>query len=1231
MNASVDKSSDALKRAIEHHRQDNASEAESGYRAIDPDDPTYPLAQVNLAVLLKAQGKPRSALEILKKIIQDPECPMPGHLNLGQLLLEQGQPQLAERTFAHAITQWDDQAVLWYGLGCAQRDQHKPQEAKRTFQKTARLKPGWLDVSLDLANVCRQLGQQGEANQLYTGVLAEETNNWKAHYGLARLHDDAGENNRFRYHFQKALDLCPDSVELMGLMAMTRMDDGRYKDALVLLRDALKADPKRLKLGIPLSNCLIRVGRGREAAPIIHKLTQSQDRVLLRQVAVLYQKMGQHDEALALLEKLVESDPDDDALQLHLCQCQLHSGQLSTASEVIDKARKHPENLPAWAMLQGELALLRGDSETAFALYYTLFEQDKLQEDAQLSKLAMISLYDDQLSDEEVARIHRVVAQRIEQNNHPCQSAPMLPSTALEGPLRVGYLLHREQSHHSILRFLTGLLQHQDKQLIHSYVYYTDPLHDEDIIAAKELAYRWRDVDGWNNQRLAAHMRKDGLHLLCDLQGHRDGNPLGVMALRPAPVQISLAGAPYATGLRSMDAIVVDEINYHDGKHIQETLRLPRSHFCFHPLTEQHPPPRSLSSEQRISFGALHEVKTLSSTTINLWIKLLQAIPQGRLVLMAKGFADESVRQSFQRRFADQGIGPDRLLLENALGRAENLRIYEQIDIALDPTPYNGTQTTFDALCMGVPVITLTGDRMVSKTGTSLLSAVGLDEWIAGSEEEYLAIATRWANQRDELLALKQQLRGRVEASPLCDWAGYSKALEQSLRNQLAQNATTITRDELESFGPQRSGKGRTFVLLLATLLVVLGTMHYGKLIPLLPDFSKLTQPSGPAIEAPPPQVEREPEPVPSQKPEEREELRTTPPGGEEALLYEEAQLIAPPAIVKPEGAEMTPQAEPQGQASRQTAPVVEKSVVEAPKVEAPAPTKAPQISGERVAIAAQQGAQQGAQKGAQKGAQQAPALAQSTTRAEATEAAAQAEATTPGRRATTEQAPSAPAPQAAAEPPLREPDRERLKQLLAQAKANLQARQLTWPPENNAFDKLNEVLKLQPGHPEALAGMEQMASRYQFLCREQIESGNRKKGLALCNKAKKLRSSFGLPQQPAAQEVAAIQPLSPEILRLLAEGDEKLRRDRLMWPKHDSAYSRYLNVLKLDADNSRALLGLKRISDRYADLCERDLKANKHKKARTFCGKAEEIVQKHGQGDLARIRSLQKRLPPPQ
>jgi predicted O-linked N-acetylglucosamine transferase (SPINDLY family) len=272
-----------------------------------------------------------------------------------------------------------------------------------------------------------------------------------------------------------------------------------------------------------------------------------------------------------------------------------------------------------------------------------------------------------------------------------------------------------------------------------------------------------------------------------DLSGHTAGSRLTAFAYRPAPVQLSWLGYFATTGLRYIDAVLLDECHAPKGfeeQFVEEIVRLKSGRFPYHPVPWA-PEVSSLPSLKSgcFTFGSFNNTGKLNSDVFDVWAKVLQAVPDSRLVLKWRTLVDEPLCISIYQAFESRGINASRIELRGASFHVDVLKEYADIDVALDPFPFTGGLTSCEALWMGVPVVTWPQSRVVSRQTFALLKAIGHTEWVAQDEQSYVDIALSLSQDLSSLANVRAQLRQDMRASSLMDVAEFTQGLEQTYRD----------------------------------------------------------------------------------------------------------------------------------------------------------------------------------------------------------------------------------------------------------------------------------------------------------------------------------------------------------------------------------------------------------------------------------------------------------------
>ncbi|MBL9031358.1 MAG: tetratricopeptide repeat protein [Phycisphaerae bacterium] len=385
----------------------------------------------------------------------------------------------------------------------------------------------------------------------------------------------------------------------------------------------------------------------------------------------------------------------------------------------------------------------------------------------------------DDATREEVFETHRRLGRAIARQT-PIQPRALATSLSGDRPLRVGYL-SPDFREHAVARFILPILANHDRARVETVAYSAAPNPDAVTREVASLAGEFVDVSAMRDDALDGRIRADRIDILVDLAGHTSGSRLAVFGLRPAPILVSYLGYPNTTGLPAVGFRLVDAITDPPGSEAfatEKLVRLPGCFVCYRPPADA-PPVTPRPEGEPVTFVSFNAASKLSAATLALWGRIVSSVPGGRLLLKAAGLAAESGKGRVLEALAASGLPAERVtLLPRVPTMREHLGAYSQADIALDPLPYNGTTTTCEALHMGVPVVTLEGDRHASRVGSSLLRAAGLPELVATSADAYARIATDLARDTGRRRTLRASLRDRLAASPLCDGKAFARGLE---------------------------------------------------------------------------------------------------------------------------------------------------------------------------------------------------------------------------------------------------------------------------------------------------------------------------------------------------------------------------------------------------------------------------------------------------------------------
>lgn len=495
-----------------------------------------------------------------------------------------------------------------------------------------------------------------------------------------------------------------------------------------------------------------------------------------------------HEKAKIFEEKIREEKNPFNALKL--AEIYIRVGYITDAEQLCLFALDHASDPDLSCLVVKEfclsylcnIAATIGDHDTAYQIMLKLAETFPESESTILNLLFSMS-YNPKLKISD----YKKFAEEWYARNMPPQDEICRPQcTPLNGrKLRVGYI-SGDFKVHPVGLFLRDIFAHHNSDRVEIFVYNTDVKNENPVIKLVDTFCTLQNVHDLSEEELDALIRKDKIDVLVDLSGFTAETRIRVFLREPAPVMVSWLGYWATTGIQSIDAVLLDKWHAPEGteKEFSEKkiVRLPVARFCYQPLGNdpQIDPVSPCLKNGYVTFGCFNNTKKFNSPLFDCWAEILKKVPDSRLLLKWNSFHDPAFCARIRRAFASRGIEEDRLSFSGWSVLGEMLQEYNKVDIALDPFPFTGGMTTCNALWMGVPVVTLIGDSVVSRQGYAILGQLDLEELCANTVEHYINIATGLATNTQLLQLLRLTLRPRMCSSALLDVRGFANILEDT-------------------------------------------------------------------------------------------------------------------------------------------------------------------------------------------------------------------------------------------------------------------------------------------------------------------------------------------------------------------------------------------------------------------------------------------------------------------
>ncbi|MFZ2307996.1 MAG: tetratricopeptide repeat protein, partial [Rhodoferax sp.] len=594
-----------------------------------------------------------------------------------------------------------------------------PENALAAYQKAIRLKPDFVDAHVALGSVQDDMGQQDAAIASYQRALDTQPSDIDTHIRLGQLQRRMGRLPQAESSYGKALTLRPDDAETLVAQGEVLHRLGKPDLAVICLRRAHAIVPDSVDLLGCLGMVLMDLERPFEAIEMYRRLLELQP-----ENADAHNNLGNALKDVGRFDEAIQSYRN--AIEIRPFFPTAHSNLLMTGNYLTD---------------QSSVALL---------------DEAKLFGDV-VKRNAGVPL--------------------------PISNAPVV-----DRRLNVGFVSGDLRLHPVgfFIESVIASLSIGSRSQLQLFAYLTYVCDDEISVRIKSHCHVWTHVTNLSDEQFARRILDDAIDILIDLSGHTANNRLPIFAWTPAPIQVSWLGYFATTGVSAIDYVIADPWTLpleEEANFTEKIWRLPETRLCFSvPALDIEVAPLPALQNRYVTFASFQNLAKINDKVVSLWARILHAVPNSRLFLMAPQLKEDSTRINIIERFAVYNILAGRLILKESVPRAQYLASYNLVDIALDPFPYTGGTTTAEALWMGVPTLTMSGKSFLSRQGVGLMMNAGLPDWIALSADDYLALAVTHATNLEPLSALRASLREQVLASPIFDAPRFAHNFEKALR-----------------------------------------------------------------------------------------------------------------------------------------------------------------------------------------------------------------------------------------------------------------------------------------------------------------------------------------------------------------------------------------------------------------------------------------------------------------
>lgn len=678
----------------------------------------------------------------------------------------------------------EDTAAALLGQAIARLQQGAQEQAQTLLQAVLKQSPRHADALHLLGVIALQRGQHDTAIQFIAKAIQNNPGVSMYHNNHCYALNGAGRLQEALAAAERSLKLSPDLPETHYNRGNVLVGLGRHQEGLAAFDRTIQLRPHHTDAHFSRGVALLAVGRAPEAERSFRRVLElNPDHAgAHNNLAVVLAQARQFEAALTACDRAIQLAPN--YAHAHNCRGNVLKGlfRLEEALQACERALALNPDYADAHYNRANMLLEAGCVDEAESSYKRALELNPADANLHSNLLFLQAARADLPFGEMLAALRKWDA--VHGRAGRKVGMPGQAKRGGTGRLRVGYVSSDLRSH-VVSFFFEPLLAAHDRTAFEIFCYANFPETRADSVTQRLRGHaeHWHFVGDMSDAALVKLIREDGIDILVDLTGHTANNRLKVFTYRPAPVQASYLGFFASTGLAAMDYWITDEVLHPFDtmeRSSERIYRLPRCWVSYRPPESAPPVAPCPNSDANVVFGSFSNLAKLTHDVIQTWSRILQAMPGSRLLLMAKALRDPMVRTQLENRFAAIGIAPERLLLRHGAPYSQYFSTYAEVDIVLDPFPRTGGTTTAEALWMGVPVVTLAGQRYVERISASKLTALGLGDLIADDREAYIDKACALARDSNLRGELRMSLRDRMAASPLCDGAGLAHAIEKA-------------------------------------------------------------------------------------------------------------------------------------------------------------------------------------------------------------------------------------------------------------------------------------------------------------------------------------------------------------------------------------------------------------------------------------------------------------------
>jgi len=670
-----------------------------------------------------------------------------GYYNIAILFSKMHLNNESIENFKKAINLKPNYFEAYYGIANIYSRTENFEEAGRNYRMCLEIKPDSLDVLNNIGINLRKERKFQQSIEIFDKLLKVEKNYALGHNNLGMVYYEMGNYEQALFYVSEAIKIKNDYYEAYDNLGLLYFNIGKYSQAIFFYKKAIELNANFFNAYTNLGNVYKELGDYKNSIFFHKKAIEIKKDYYDAYInlAKTYIKFRKYTEAISALKEVVVLKKDFAEAYMFLGNCYVEIGEIAIGADYLEKSLS-----------------TNSDLSSVYSVY------------------VFNSLYVRNFSQKKYFEITNNLFKLIDKQTNYIKQPKGFHGK--QKKLRIGFV-SGDFKNHPIGYFIDGILPYLKKNIeIEIFAYNNSSIEDELTKRIKLNFSEWVSIYSLDDLMVINKIRDHKIDILIDLSGHTSLNRLSVFLKKPAPIQISWAGYLASTGLDKIDYIISDlyiESKIDKSQFSERIFALPNvwCHFSKPQFDLRINDKTPAQKNNYVTFGSFNNLAKINSEVLKLWSRILSSVPNSKIFLKTKQFDDENIKNNYQKKFFKNNIDINRVILEGYSDRKTLLERYNLIDIALDPFPYSGGTTNFEASWMCVPILTLTGNNFVSNCGGSINNSLGMQDWIAKDEIDYLNKAIKFSSNLKDLNLVKKKLHDQKKISKIFDSENFASEL----------------------------------------------------------------------------------------------------------------------------------------------------------------------------------------------------------------------------------------------------------------------------------------------------------------------------------------------------------------------------------------------------------------------------------------------------------------------